>query len=339
MTVSPKIDLGVFKKVDVKEYFAFRTRNGEYSFWFGWGNFQGKQRCEAVVEKTDLKTKQPCFVESCLIANKKQETLRDQLVEIPWSDKGDGDLPICDLCTNLNGNDVKYAFPWCGEEEYKRFVDAVLAAIHGKNCTFVTEEMKDSIKRMTTVKALKKTLEDCIQQVCEIDANGKIQLKKGLTIGDVLEFKTVASAINDILVVVQTCAFADQIGVAGIKDKIANPNANGFDVRYEEGTDRVLAELKATVPCSENKTAQKYGANQASSIAKDLKNLLGISDKAENAEIADVTSYQRYMVLIDVKGQDEAFKNLTKPDGYGSIKVVKVASDTPVSKYDEYGWK
>ena len=150
---------------------------------------------------------------------------------------------------------------------------------------------------MTTIDDLKKQLEASIQNVFEID-NGKIKLKSGLTIGDIMKLKSVESSINNILVVAQICAFADEIGETAIKGNIANPNAKGFDVDYNNGTKRILAELKATDPCNKNNT---YGSQQAKSITTDLENLLGRSDKGKNAKIG-ITD-DRYIVLIDVNGQ------------------------------------
>jgi len=192
---------------------------------------------------------------------------------------------------------------------------------------------------MTTISDLKKQLEENIQKVCKID-NGEIKLRDDLTIGDVMNLKSVESAINNILVVAQTCAFADTFNDKSIKDgikhNISNPNAKGFDVQYPKtGAARVFAELKATVPCEKNGT--QYGSNQKKSIYKDLENLLGLSDKGKNITSND----EKYMVLIDVKGQKEAFDNLRKPDTYDQSKicVVHIDPSTKIVQYDQYGWK
>jgi len=189
---------------------------------------------------------------------------------------------------------------------------------------------------MTTIKDLKIELEKCINDACTSE-NGEIKLRDDLTIGNMMDLKLVESLINNILVVAQTCAFADEIKEPDIKNKIANPNAKGFDVDCPNSKgERILAELKATVPC--NGGGQKYGSNQAKSISKDLENLLGISDKGKNAKITP--NDQKYMVLIDVNGQQAAFNNLKKPTGYNasSIRVVYVDSNTPIAMYDQYGW-
>ena len=195
---------------------------------------------------------------------------------------------------------------------------------------------------MITIKDLKKQLEKTIQDAFVIK-NDKIILKDDLTIGDIMNLKSVESTINNILVVAQTCAFAEQIGEFDIKkNNIANPNETGFDVNYPQG--RVLAELKATVPCDEYKKTnkKKYGSNQANSILTDLKNLSDGSSKSIKEKI-DVRNYDRYMVLIDIDGQREAFDALKKKKEYindvdKDIKVVYVKPDTPIAQYDEYGW-
>lgn len=194
---------------------------------------------------------------------------------------------------------------------------------------------------MTTIKYLKKQLEANIQKVCKID-NGEIKLRYDLTIGDVMNLKSVESAINNILVVAQTCAFADTFNDKSIKDgikhNISNPNAKGFDVKYPKtGGARVFAELKATVPCENNGT--QYGSNQKKSIYKDLENLLGLSDKGKNENITP--NDEKYMVLIDIKGQQQAFDNLRKPDTYDQSKicVVHIDPNTEIAQYDKYGWQ
>lgn len=194
---------------------------------------------------------------------------------------------------------------------------------------------------MITIKDLKKQLEKTIQDAFVIK-NDKIILKDDLTIGDVMDLKSVESAINNILVVAQTCAFADTFKDESIKDgikhNISNPNAKGFDVKYPKtGEARVFAELKATVPCENNGT--QYGSNQKKSIYKDLENLLGLSDKGKKENIT--SNDEKYMVLIDVKGQKQAFDNLRKPDTYDQSKicVVRIDPSTKIVQYDQYGWK
>ena len=134
---------------------------------------------------------------------------------------------------------------------------------------------------MITIKNLKRELERSINDVFIVDAKGNIVLRDDLTIGDMMNFKSVESVTNNILAVAQTCAFADEIGEEDIKNHISNPNAKGFDVDYKCDGKRILAELKATVPCKLDGDSKKYGSNQAKSISTDLENLVGISDKSK----------------------------------------------------------
>ena len=194
---------------------------------------------------------------------------------------------------------------------------------------------------MTTIKDLKKQLEKTIRDAFVIK-NGEIILRDDLTIGDVMDLKLVESLINNILVVAQTCAFADTFNDTSIKDgikgNISNPNAKGFDVTYPKmGEVRVFAELKATVPCENNGT--QYGSNQKKSIYKDLENLLGLSDKGKKENITP--NDEKYMVLIDIKGQQQAFNNLKKPSTYNqsNIRVICVDPNTEIAQYDRYGWE
>ena len=192
---------------------------------------------------------------------------------------------------------------------------------------------------MAKIIDLKQELENSINAAFEIDGN-QIRLKSELTIGDIMDLKSVESIINNILVVAQACAFADDIGEPAIKTNISNPNATGFDIKCE----KILAELKATVPCDKNaKTGEKkYGANQANSISKDLENLMGLSDKATNLGI-NLANYKKYMVLIDVDGQRVAFESLLKKEKFRNspLAVIPIYIDPEkhISDYDEFGWQ
>lgn len=182
-----------------------------------------------------------------------------------------------------------------------------------------------------TIRDLKEQLEAGLEIVCE---DGGHKLKKDLTIGDLAKFKAAVSAVNDILVVAQTCAFADEIKIPEIKDHIEKPNKNGFDVQYSDETTKVLAELKATIPCGKD---GKYGANQKNSIEDDLKNLSGKSEKAEKHGITDLTAYKRYMVLFESENQRKAMSKLA--EAYGEIETKYIGIDIDIDKYIDCGWK
>lgn len=182
-----------------------------------------------------------------------------------------------------------------------------------------------------TIKDLKEQLEAGLEIVCE---DGGHKLKKDLTIGDLAKFKAAVSAVNDILVVAQICAFADEIGILEIKDHIEQPNKNGFDVQYFNENTKVLAELKATIPCGKD---GKYGANQKQSIAKDLKNLSGKSEKAKKHGITDITKYKRYMVLFDSENQRKSMSKLT--DEYPEIETKYIKTNININEYIDCGWQ
>ena len=193
-----------------------------------------------------------------------------------------------------------------------------------------------------TIKDLKEQLEAGLEIVCE---DGGHKLKKDLTIGDLAKFKAAVSAVNDILVVAQTCAFADEIGIPEIKDHIEQPNKNGFDVQYFNENTKVLAELKATIPCGKD---GKYGANQKQSIAKDLKNLSGESEKGKKLGI-DLTDGKtdKYMVLIGLDSQKKALgskmpktkMSVLEYANANNITVITVDDNVKIFDYDMYGWK
>ena len=182
-----------------------------------------------------------------------------------------------------------------------------------------------------TIKELKEQLEAGLEIICE---DGSYKLKKDLTIGDLAKFKAAVSAVNDILTIAQTCAFADEIGVPEIKEYIENPNKNGFDVQYSKNDTKVLAELKATIPCGKD---GKYGANQKQSIEKDLKNLSGESEKAEKYGITNLTKYKRYMVLFDSENQRKEMSKLTEE--YREIETKYIGININIDKYIDCGWK
>ena len=181
----------------------------------------------------------------------------------------------------------------------------------------------------TTIKKLKEKFELGLESICK---SGSHELKKDLTIGDLAKFKEVLTAINNILVIAQTCAFADEIDVQQIKEIIENPNKNGFDIEYSEGNIKILAELKATVPCGKNK---KYGANQKKSILGDLKNLSDKSKKSERLGI-DLANYDKYIVLL--KGQEDAMKSMDRYAKEQGIKIKYIDTEIKINKYENFGW-
>lgn len=149
---------------------------------------------------------------------------------------------------------------------------------------------------MTTINSMLEAIKEGIE---EIYCDGEI--KKDLTMDNLLSFKNGVSYINNAIAMLQTVLFLDELVKAGklpkrerdrIIENLAKPNANGYDV-YDVPS-MVVAELKGTVPCN----GKDFGANQRNNIKHDIENLtVGASKNHGKESVTEDLS--RYIVLFD----------------------------------------
>ena len=90
---------------------------------------------------------------------------------------------------------------------------------------------------------------------------------------------------------------------------LKSQNSNGFDIDYIDGDERVVGEIKATIPANKNNT---LGAQQWDSISTDLDHLTkgkkGKEKKGKGSEKPDPKPENRFMFVVD----KNAFNDIKK---------------------------
>lgn len=176
-------------------------------------------------------------------------------------------------------------------------------------------------------KSLKELEEDIAGTIRGIFGGNKET--KDIKVDEWLTLKKAAGQIDNLVTRALTEKFVDWLHqnnmfgdetnpdvLGGILDQSAN--ANGYDVKYDYGNVRILAEVKANIPYGKN----KYGAEQKKGIKKDLEGL--INGKAKGGvQPAEIGKYLRFMVILEVDGARGAMDNLIKNYKYtGKINIV-----------------
>ena len=101
---------------------------------------------------------------------------------------------------------------------------------------------------------------------------------------------------------------ADEAGTAKIEIDGTSANSNGYDIVLPKG---IVAEVKCMIPLED----KKYGAQQQSSIVKDLDGLLALSPKKKSsAQLKKAKiqwgNYIKFMVLLNKKNAIVAFEKI-----------------------------
>lgn len=149
-----------------------------------------------------------------------------------------------------------------------------------------------------------RNLEDKFNKAsCEI-FKSKIKYKD-LKISDFIELKNVLSNIHNIITMKVTEAFINKLEIdkfitceqaERMKSLVNNTSAsaNGYDVRYDESTNRkILAEVKCNLPYNKS----TFGSGQIDGIFDDIKGLL----KGKNKEKIKTDDYYKFMVFCHMK--------------------------------------
>ncbi len=151
---------------------------------------------------------------------------------------------------------------------------------------------------------------------------------KDIKVDEWLTLKKAAGKIDNLVTRALTEKFVEELYANHVIDKAARDyimdefksksvNANGYDIKYD-GTPKILAEVKANIPLYTG----KYGAKQIEGIQKDLD---GLKDGKEKGRVkkAELESYLRFMVILEVAGARVAMDNLIKNYKYtGKINIV-----------------
>ena len=135
-----------------------------------------------------------------------------------------------------------------------------------------------------------------------------------LTSEDFIGLKKAISCINNILTLKATLQFIDRIRkcriinrgqAAKMRDAVEqqHPNTTGFDVKFDDGTTRIIAEVKCSIPVN----GDKFGSRQKTSILTDL---TGLENGKKKGDVKNLSAYYKFMVILDVCNAREAMKNL-----------------------------
>lgn len=126
-----------------------------------------------------------------------------------------------------------------------------------------------------------------------------------------INLKKALSNINNIITFKTTLAFVDQLASSGlieesavedIKEKInsQSANANGFDILWDTGDFRFIAEVKCNIPVGKN----TFGSAQLEGIYRDI-----ISLRQGKGNV-DVQQFNKFMVFLDCGKIEAAIENL-----------------------------
>ena len=104
---------------------------------------------------------------------------------------------------------------------------------------------------------------------------------------------------------------ADEAGTAKKEIDGTSANSNGYDIVLPKGIKGIVAEVKCMIPLED----KKYGAQQQSSIVKDLDGLLALSPKKKSsAQLKKAKiqwgNYIKFMVLLNKNNAIVAFKKI-----------------------------
>ena len=146
-----------------------------------------------------------------------------------------------------------------------------------------------------------------------------------MSLGDFVELKKAIGNINNIITLLVTNRFLQYLrdehvidqsqfqSMSDAMDKI-HANTNGFDVEYNKGATKVVAEVKCNIPVG----VDHFGAAQKNSIMKDIVHLVKGKTKSSLSE-SDIKDYFKFMVLLDYGQVTVSMKRIVKSmnDSFG----------------------
>ena len=167
---------------------------------------------------------------------------------------------------------------------------------------------------------------------------GAKNLYSRLTIKDFLRLKNALNNINNIITLKTTLRFPEMIsGPLSIDPEEMrkeinkqNANENGFDVCFESGETKILAEVKTNLPSKKG----VFNGHQKDEIINDLRSLLKGKVKGKD-KIDDTSDYFKFMVLLDNGNVKDAMKQLLgmKSKKQKVLEVKKVIKDNRIVDY------
>lgn len=165
--------------------------------------------------------------------------------------------------------------------------------------------------------------------------NSKEDYYSKLSLKEFVHLKKAITNINNIITMLVTESFVKTLHTDGV---ISTPqqsemleqlyethaNTNGFDVEYNAGQMKIVAEVKCNIPVNET----SFGAAQENSIMEDVDHLFH-SKKRSDLTSEDIQDFYKFMVFLDVEkvrvSTQKLIQKLTK-------KGYQIAEYTPKTK-------
>lgn len=162
---------------------------------------------------------------------------------------------------------------------------------------------------------------------------------------DLISLKKIVSTINNIITLQTALKFVDVLRNRNIInkqtrqaiiDKIqsTNANSNGYDIEYDSGKTKIIAEVKCNIPVGKD----SFGAAQRDSIIKDIENLCSGKTKSK---IEDVREFYKFMVILNDNNQaktamSKLIKNLQSCHNHNIVELTPNINPTLNTIYIVY---
>ena len=125
------------------------------------------------------------------------------------------------------------------------------------------------------------------------------QYYENLDIAQIIELKKTLSTVNNIITLKAAQAFVHKLGIEpNIKEQINSEinkqsgNENGYDIRWDDGDFKFIAEVKCNIPAE----GVKFGPEQLRGIYKDIVYLSNGKTKETNCNPDD---YYKFMIFLN----------------------------------------
>ena len=156
------------------------------------------------------------------------------------------------------------------------------------------------------------------------------QYYENLDIAQIIELKKTLSTVNNIITLKAAQAFVHKLGIEpNIKEQInseinkQSANENGYDIRWDDGDFKFIAEVKCNIPAD----GDKFGPEQLKGIYKDIVSLSKGKSKAEGCNPDD---YYKFMIFLNcdkINSAIDALKGKTPKSNNYNIKDTKLSDN------------
>jgi hypothetical protein len=159
-----------------------------------------------------------------------------------------------------------------------------------------------------------------------------------VTLKEFVHLKKAITNINNIITMLVTESFVKTLHKDGVistpqQSKMleqlyeTHANTNGFDVEYNAGQMKIVAEVKCNIPVNET----SFGAAQENSIMEDVDHLFH-SKKRSNLTSEDIQDFYKFMVFLDVENVRVSTQKLIRKLTKKGLNVTEYTPKTKLQK-------